>query len=83
MDATSISTGPAAGSQHNRASSPRVINLTSEDSSEKESNTSGQDNPPLTAMALTTVKGRNGRFMTLLWQSHSPIQAAVVCLFAA
>jgi hypothetical protein len=56
MDATSISTRPilmpipkktaAARSQHNRVYSPMVIGLTSEDSSEKESNISGRNNSP-------------------------------------
>jgi hypothetical protein len=56
MDATNISTRPilmpiprktaAARSQHNRVYSPMVIGLTSEDSSEKESNTSGRNNSP-------------------------------------
>ena len=55
MDASSISTRPmlmptprniaAARSLHNRVHSPTVTGLTSEDSSEKESNSSSLDNP--------------------------------------
>jgi hypothetical protein len=70
-------------SKHDGGYSPVAVDLTSEDSSEKEPKSPGQDSPSLTAIALTTAKGRNARLMTRLSQSHSSIQAAVVCLLAA
>jgi hypothetical protein len=70
-------------SKHDGGYSPVAVDLASEDSSEKEPNSPGQDSPSLTAIALTTAKGRNARLMTRLSQSHSSIQAAVVCLLAA
>ena len=68
MDATSISTRPmlmpmprktaAARSLHNRVYSPMVIGLTSEDSSEKESNNSGQDNSPSHRHGINDREGK-------------------------
>ena len=68
MDATGISTRPmlmptprktaAARSQHNRVYSPTVIGLTSEDSSEKESSTSGRDNPPSHRHGINDREGK-------------------------
>jgi hypothetical protein len=79
-----MSRQPATGrSQHDGGYSPVAVGLTSEDSSEKEPNSPGQDSPSLTPIALTTAKGRNARLMTRLSQSHSSIQVVVVCLLAA
>jgi hypothetical protein len=68
MDATSISTRPmliptpgktaATRSQYNRVYSPMVIDLTSKDSLEKESNSSSWDNPPLTAIGINDCEGK-------------------------
>ena len=70
-------------SQHDGGYSPVAVGLASEGGSEKEPNSPGQDSPSLTAIALTTAKGRNARLMTHLSQSHSSIQVAVVYLLTA
>jgi hypothetical protein len=78
MDSTSISTRPmlisapgktaAARSQHNRARSPMVIGLASKDSSEKESNTSGRDNPPSHHHGVNNYEGKKRK-------AHDPFVA--------